>query len=287
MVVAVRIGTQTWTAKSTAPGAASNYLPDAPFLAASITKTFTAALVVREIENGTLKLDDPVPTLDGLDAPMPAGITIRRLLTHTAGLVDYAAAPGYQADQTISPRQAVELSLHVPLQDGLGTTVRYANADYLYLGLVLQQVTGRPYSALVDGLAHDAGLSNTHLGTEVHPGWVGFSSGGIVSSAADLAQWGQALFTPGKILSAHGVSMLTTLGDMNLGLGTWPACPCSTDADGVKRYTAIGHHTADGGMFFFPATGTTIVAMFEPTGDDTHTRIVSLMGALQGALFAS
>ena len=76
---------------------------------------------------------------------------------------------------------------------------------------------------------------------------------------------------------------MTTVGDANLGLGTWPACPCWTDAQGVKRYTAIGHHTADGGMFSFPATGVTVVAVFEPTGDDTHTRIVSLTNALTAA----
>ena len=115
------------------------------------------------------------------------------------------------------------------------------------------------------------------------PGWIGFSSGGIVSTADDLTAWGQALFTPGKVLSAKDVTLMTTVGDANLGLGTWPACPCWTDAQAVKRYTAIGHHTADGGMFSFPATGVTVVAVFEPTGDDTHTRIVSLTNALTAA----
>ena len=287
MIVSLRSGSQTWTSKSTADGAFSNYQPDAPFPAASITKTFTAALVIRELEKGTLKLDDPVPVLTGLDVQVPPGITVRRLLTHTAGLVDYTAAPGYRADQPLTALQAVELSLHAPQQDGLGLTVRYANAGYLYLGVLLEQVTGQSYGSLVDGLTRDAGLHDTKLSTDAHAGWVGFSSGGIVSTAADLAAWGQALFGSGKILSAHGVSVMTTLGDMNLGLGAWPACPCWTDAGGVKRYTAIGHHTGDGGMFYFPTTGMTIVAMFEPTGDDTHSRIVSLMSALSATLKAS
>lgn len=286
MIVSLRSGSQTWTAKSTADGAISNYPPDTPFPAASITKTFTAALVIRELEKGTLKLDDPVPVLTGLDVQVPPGITVRRLLTHTAGLVDYTATTGYRADQPVTALQAVELSLRAPQQDGLGVTVRYANAGYLYLGLLLEQITGQSYGSLVDGLTRDAGLHDTKLSTDAHAGWVGFSSGGVVSTAVDLAAWGQALFGSGKILSAHGVSMMTTLGDMNLGLGAWPACPCWTDTGGVKRYTAIGHHTGDGGMFYFPATGMTIVAMFEPTGDDTHRRIVSLMSALSAMLKA-
>ena len=101
-----------------------------------------------------------------------------------------------------------------------------------------------------------------------------------MSTTAELAQWGQALYTPGKILSARTLSLMTTIGDMNLGLGAWPACPCSTDSKGVKRYTAIGHNTATGGMFFFPATGITMVVMFEPTPND----IVGLMDALNKAI---
>lgn len=280
MVVALRSGDQTWVSKSPENAVNPKYDPTGQFLAASITKTFTAALVLQQVERGTLQLDDPVPALNGLEGSVPAGITVRRLLTHTAGLVDYTAAPGYRADQPITALQAVKLSLAAPLQSGLGSTVRYANSGYLYLGLLLEQVTGHSYADLVAGLARDAGLKSTTLDTSSHLGWIGFSSGGIVSTASDLAVWGQALFTPGKILSAQMVSQMTTLGDMNLGLGVWPACPCSTAPDGTKRYTAIGHNTADGGMFFFPATGMTIVVMFEPEQND----IVSLMDALWDGL---
>jgi hypothetical protein len=86
------------------------------------------------------------------------------------------------------------------------------------------------------------------------------------------------------VLSADGLAQMTTIGDANVGLGVWPACPCGTGANGVKEYTAIGHHTGDGGVFFFPATRLTVLAMFEPTGDDTHGRIVSLEQAIAAAL---
>ena len=97
-----------------------------------------------------------------------------------------------------------------------------------------------------------------------------------MSTLSDLTAWGQSLFTPGKILSARSLSLMTTIGDVNIGLGAWPACPCWTDAKGVKRYTAIGHNTASGGMFYFPSTGLTMVVMFEPEAND----IIGLMDAL-------
>jgi CubicO group peptidase (beta-lactamase class C family)/peptidoglycan/LPS O-acetylase OafA/YrhL len=282
MIVSVRSGGGVWTSQSTATGFAPKYQVTVPFLAASITKTFTAALVLREVVKGSLKLDEQVPTLSGLMVPIPSGITVRKLMTHTAGLVDYTSAQGYDASRNLSPLDAVTLSFSTPLK-GVGT-VQYANSNYLYLGLLVQQIEGKPYSQLVDDMVKPIGLKSTAVTDQTRPGWIGFSSGGIVSTAADLTAWGQALFSTNRILDLEGQALLTTVGEANLGLGAWPACPCSTDPQGVKHYTAIGHHTADGGLFYFPTTGATVLAMFEPTGDDTHTRIVSLANTLIAAL---
>ena len=282
-VVAIRIGANTWTSRSADAGVDSKYLTTREFRASSITKTFTAALVLRAVDRGDLRLDEQVASLTGVSVPAPAGLTVRQLLTHTSGLVDYRAAPGYDPSAPLTASDAVALSLRAPLV-GAGTQVSYANSNYLYLGLLLEQITGKPYGQLVRELTTEVGLAETRLDEAPQLGWVGSSSGGIMSTTSDLAKWGQALFTPGKVLSERALASMTTIGDENVGLGAWPACPCSTDAQGVKRYTAIGHHTADGGLFYFPATGMTVVAMFEPTGHDTHARIVSLAAALAIAL---
>ncbi len=282
-VVALRIGANTWTSRSADAGVNSKYLTTSEFRASSITKTFTAALVLRSVDRGDLRLDDQVPSLTGVSVPAPAGLTVRQLLTHTSGLVDYRAAPGYDQSAPLTVADAVALSLRAPLV-GAGSRVSYANSNYLHLGLLLEQTTGKSYGQLVRELTTEVGLTETRLDEAPQLGWVGYSSGGIMSTTSDLAKWGQALFTPGKVLTERALTTMTTIGDANVGLGAWPACPCSTDAQGVKRYTAIGHHTADGGMFFFPATGMTIVAMFEPTGHDTHARIVSLATALNAVL---
>lgn len=282
-VVAIRIGANTWTSRSADSGVDSKYRLTREFRASSITKTFTAALVLRAADRGDLRLDDQVAALTGVSEPVPSGLTVRQLLTHTSGLVDYRAAPGYDPSAPLTVADAVALSLRAPMV-GAGSQVSYANSNYLYLGLLLEQTTGKSYAQLVRELTTEVGLAETRLDEAPQPGWVGFSSGGIMSTTSDLAKWGQALFTPGKVLSERALAMMTTVGDSNVGLGAWPACPCSTDPQGVKRYTAIGHHTADGGMFYFPASGMTVVAMFEPTGHDTHARIVSLAAALTTAL---
>ena len=283
-VVAIRIGANTWTSRSADSDVDSKYRTTREFRASSITKTFTAALVLRAVDRGDLRLDDRVASPTGVSVPAPTnGLTVRQLLTHTSGLVDYRAAPGYDPSVPLTVADAVALSLRAPMV-GSGSQVGYANSNYLYLGLLLEQTTGKSYAQLVRELTTEVGLAETRLDEASQPGWVGFSSGGIMSTTSDLAKWGQALFTPGKVLSERALAMMTTVGDSNVGLGAWPACPCSTDAQGVKRYTAIGHHTADGGMFYFPATGMTVVAMFEPTGHDTHARIVSLAAALTTAL---
>ena len=283
-VVAVRIGNATWTSRSADPGVSSKYLTTSEFRASSITKTFTAALVLRAIDRGLLTLDDQVASISSVTIPAPTGLTVARLLTHTSGLVDYRSAPGYDAAAPLSVTDAVSLSLRAPIIPGAPTQASYANSNYLYLGMLLEQVEGKPFSQLIRELITPLGLTDTRLDEVPQPGWVGFSSGGVMSTTSDLARWGQALLTPGRVLSKKALSTMTTINDANVGFGLWPACPCGTDAQGVKTFTAIGHHTADGGMFNFPATGMTVVAMFEPTGHDTHARIVSLAAAFDVAL---
>ncbi len=285
VTVSMRIGKSSWSATSATDKRTSQYRDDAAFPIASITKSFTAALVVREVEKGTIQLDDPVSAISGIGDPLPSGLTVRRLLTHTSGLTDYQLAPGYRADQPLTAKEAVSLSLRAPLQSGVGKEVHYANVNFLYLGLLLEQVTGRSYADLVREISDLARLTSTRVSDESKPGWVGLSSGSIWATADDLSKWGQALLSPnGPIVGERGLSLLTSLDASNLSAGLWPACPCSTDSAGVKRYAAIGHHNATGGMFYFPNDKTTVVAMFEPTGEDTHGRIVSLKEALTDAL---
>jgi CubicO group peptidase (beta-lactamase class C family)/peptidoglycan/LPS O-acetylase OafA/YrhL len=273
VAVGVTVAGQTWVGEAHRDGVESRTHAQDSYGVASVTKTFTAALVLGEIANGRIRLDEPVPALPGVGRP-PTGVTItpRQLLQHTSGLVDYGAAAGYDPGMALTPRAAVRLSLANPLQAKPGERVIYANSNYHYLGLLLEHATGRPYGELVGRLTKSLGLSDTKVDMGGGPGWTGFASGGVHSTVGDLARWGAALFTPGRVLPDEQVRRLTTVDEHNMAVGTWPLCPCRTDAQGRKHAAAFGQHSGHGGLYHFLAGLTLAVHMEPPTeGADAKT----------------
>ena len=231
----------------------------------SITKTFTEALVLREVGAGRIDLDAPMPAIAGLDRE-DAGppLTPRMLLQHTSGLVNYPKAVGFDPTRPITPREIVALALHSPRLFAPGTTASYSNTNFHWLGLLLEEVTGQSYADLVAGLADELGLTHTRLDTTGRPGWTGFSSGGVRSTIGDLARWGAALFTPDRLLAAPQLVELTTIGAAGVALGLWALCPCRTDPDGSRHALALRQTVAHGGFFFYPARDLVIVVHYEP-----------------------
>jgi hypothetical protein len=76
-------------------------------------------------------------------------------------------------------------------------------------------------------------------------------------------------------LPPHRLSELTTLDQHNRALAMWPMCPCWTDAQDLKRYTAIGHLAPHGGVFRDP-TGATIGIRVEPPSALAGRQVESL-----------
>jgi CubicO group peptidase (beta-lactamase class C family)/peptidoglycan/LPS O-acetylase OafA/YrhL len=280
VAVAVAVAGRTWAGDAHRPGATALTRAGDDYGVASVTKTFTVALVLSEVAAGRIGLDAPVPALPGVGRP-PAGaaITPRLLLQHASGLVDYGSAAGYDPKRPLTPTEAVRLSLGNPLLWPPGEGVNYANSNYLYLGLLLEHVTGQPYEKLLESMVKSLGLARTRAERGGGPGWTGFSSGGIRSTVIDLARWGAALFAPGGVLPDNLVALLTTLDDHNVGLGTWPLCPCWTDDRGEKRYTAIGQNSGHGGLYYFPE-GMILALHMEPPVEGSDTRTASLGDAL-------
>lgn len=132
------------------------------FNVASISKTFTCALVLSLVEEGLLDLDAPlseilpdVPIVHPAHPDVP--ITTRMLLSHTSGLIDDFLFLGDHttsgtADPTIDfetfARDYVELEAHWGPEPG--TRREYCNAGYGLLGLVIEAVSGRDFRALSD-----------------------------------------------------------------------------------------------------------------------------------------
>ncbi len=188
------------------------------------------------------------------------------------------------------------LSLQAPLVSPPGTATRYVNVNYLLLGLLLQQVHGRNFDQLVEGLVAGHGLSASRVEPPDRLGWPGFASGGIVGTAADMVRWGDALLSRGRVLGPAEWDAMTTIGPTNEGLGVWGMCPClpPTVAPAVPatspelafaRFTAIGHSTAAGRPLPVPRVGAhTLAVRLEPEVGDPVGRAVAVHQALLGAL---
>ena len=206
--------------------------PDAGFRIGSNTKTFTAAAILRLVEQGILALDGPIAdvlapdTVDALRAGgyRPDAITVRELLLHTSGIYDYATDPAYQAAVTAEPgkRWTRLEQVHFAMEVGTpvgepGTVYAYSDTGYILLGEIIERATGTPladaYRTLLDfdGLRLDAtyleslepappgsaARAHQYLGTldasGADPSFNLYGGGGLVSTVDDLSTFYRAL----------------------------------------------------------------------------------------------
>ncbi|MEU3958029.1 serine hydrolase domain-containing protein [Streptomyces achromogenes] len=200
--------------------------------AGSVTKTFTATVVLRLAAEGRLSLDAPVehylPGLirdGGYDGRR---ITVRQLLRHTSGLPDYLEAPEWQHPERVryrhfEPRELIARALRLPPPD---RTWHYATTNYLVAGLIIREVTGHsPETEITRRIIAPLGLRDTYWpgddtrvqGPHSHSyftaagghredgtAWnttFGGVGGALVSTPADLTRFADALFT-GRLLPA-------------------------------------------------------------------------------------
>jgi D-alanyl-D-alanine carboxypeptidase len=216
--------------------------PSTPFAVASVTKTFTSALILRYVDQGLVKLDDPLARWLP-EWPNARKITIRMLLNHTSGIPDFFRNPkldlALNRDMRRSWTPAEVLASYVPkgavFPPGKGWA--YSNTNYLLLGVVAAQVGGAPWEQLVRSeLIEPLGLDTTYVqGVDLPPavpalayriidGFLGptpqvrtdgstvvpfrsvitaaGSAGAIASTSGDLARWARALYGGTGVLSA-------------------------------------------------------------------------------------
>lgn len=203
------------------------------FRIGSITKLFTAAMILQLTEEGKLKRTD---TLDKFFPQVPNArkITIEQILWHRSGIPNVKREQNSQGNVNTTPVTKDEmLALIVKATPDFepGTKYSYSNSGYQLLGLILEKVTGEPYGeALTKRITSKIGLANTYLATgtidvsknealtyrnlgdgwrpvaETHPSML-FSAGAIVSTPHDLCLFIQALFD-GKIVSKQSLDQM-------------------------------------------------------------------------------
>ena len=217
--------------------------PEAKFRIASLTKQFTAAIVLLLQDEGKLRIEDAVGKYLP-DAPAHWGqITLAELLGHTSGIPDLTNEKEFEA-WSMNPRTHAEefaFFRDKPLEFQPGSQYRYSSSGFLVLGLVIEKVSGRSYADLLhERILEPLGMKETGLDTDdlildrraqgYRKGADGlklarseslsvpWAAGGMYSTSRDLLRWERGLFG-GKVLSDTSLKMMTTAGKGNYGLG--------------------------------------------------------------------
>jgi CubicO group peptidase (beta-lactamase class C family) len=228
-------------------------VPEAKFRLGSITKQFTATLVLQLQQEGKLKIDDPVSKYLP-DAPKAwEKITLANLLGHTSGIPNFTNLKDFSVWSASPHTWADEYAFFKdkPLEFEPGSKFSYSNSNYEVLGAVIEKASGKDYADLLrerifDPLGmKDSGLDTDFLvlpkraeGYMPGPGGlivarsesmtVPWAAGSIYSTTGDLLRWEHGLFG-GKVLSGESLKAMTTPGKGDYGLGVM-----IHEQDGVK-----------------------------------------------------
>lgn len=200
----------------------------------SITKQFTAAAILQQVERGTIRLDDDIAKYVPEYSSRGKRVTIRQLLNHTSGIKDISDL-GDAFSRTlrvdVPQKDVLALLRDQPFNFEPGSNWSYNNTGYYLLGVILERVTGTPYADYIrENLARPAGLVATiscdsrslipHRARGYDAVGLDFlnatymsmnllSAVGLCSTAGDLVTWARALQS-GRVISRESYSLMTT-----------------------------------------------------------------------------
>ena len=144
---------------------------DTVFRLGSISKQFTAALVLKLAEDGKLSLDDPLRKFVPAFPAPGADVTVRQLLNHTSGIRSYTSLPGAMSE-AITSRVYTTGDIIALIRDerpdfAAGSDWRYNNSGYSLLSAVIEAVTGQPWQvALEERITQPLGLATIRYGLD-------------------------------------------------------------------------------------------------------------------------
>ncbi len=208
--------------------------PETRFRLGSITKQFTATLIMQLVEQGKIKLDGKISDyLPEYRKDIGDKITVHQLLNHTSGIPSYTSLPGFFNDVSRNPYTVgdfVKKFASNNLEFEPGSKFSYNNSGYFLLGAIVEKVTGQPYEKVLQEKIFDPlGMKSTgydHHATiltkratgylKTGDGFVNapyldmsipYAAGSLYSTVEDLYLWDQALYTD-RVISAHSKDLM-------------------------------------------------------------------------------
>lgn len=218
---------------------------DTKFRLGSITKQFTATLILQLVEQGKIKLDGKLSDyLPDYRKDTGEKVTIHNLLSHTSGIPSYTSLPGFFQNVSRNPftvDEFIKKYASGDLEFEPGTKFVYDNSGYFLLGAIIEKVTAKPYDqVLKENIFDPLGMKNSgydRWGTILNKRATGYSrtprgyqtaayldmsipyaAGSLYSTVEDLYLWDQALYGE-KILSAKSKELMFKPNLNNYGYG--------------------------------------------------------------------
>lgn len=239
--------------------------PDSVFELASVTKQFTATAIMLLAEEGRVRLDERISSYLPNTPETWAGMTVRHLLTHTAGLASLATgfaslwSGGARFDYTTA--EMYQAAIRDPVRSPPGERYEYSDVGYFLLGMIVEKASGRRYREfLAERFFRPLGMSSTSVvdqlaivknraaGYTLYRGqlvhirrhWMFemASHYGVLSSVRDLAKWEAALAAE-KVVKASSLEQMWT--PVTLNDGSWYPYGFGWQVDEKRGHRWISH----------------------------------------------
>ncbi len=243
--------------------------PDTKLRLGSVSKQFTALLILQLMEEGKLKLDVPITTyLPNYPKANGDRITIHHLITHTAGIPNYTSFSNFMKENSrdhYSPEEFIKVFADKSLEFNPGEKFAYSNSGYFVLGYIIEQVTGKTYEQCLQERVfeplnmNNSGYDNSavilknrasgyekngqsYVNASFLDMSIPYAAGSLYSTVEDLYLWDQALYTD-KLLSAKSRELLfaphISTGAAHYGYG-WGVFELPTD-NPAKKLKVVEH----------------------------------------------
>lgn len=247
----------------------------------SVSTSMTAVIALQLMEEGKLHLNQPLcdffPSI-----PQSEEITIAQLLKHRSGLFNFTADSTfrYWMHRNKTQDEMVKLISENPLQFDPGSRAEYSNTNYLLLGYILEEVSGKPYGKLLEErITQPLGMVHTYFGRDHIPSgqlsnsfikttddWVTWipetsaktvhAAGGVFSNGTDLSIFTSALFST-KLISEESLELMKEIED-GFGMGLLPTS--FHLSEGYGNYGGIDEYNSFVG--YYPESKLTVTAVF-------------------------
>lgn len=283
---------------------------DTKFNLASISKQFTAVLILQLVEEGKLKLNNTISDYyPEYRRDIGRKVTLHQLLTHQSGIPNYTSIPYVWSDslyQRYDLKALVEKFASGDLEFKPGSAFQYSNSGYLLLSVIAEKVTGKPFDQLLEeritrplALQHTAVddrqriISKRAYGYEKTPeGYNNVYSmymqnlqgaGNLYGTITDLFQWDQALYGTTLLPKKSLQRMMRPYTDANpqwippyenrYGYGVGIAKIPLTSQESVDMIFHSGHIRGFSGFYSrFPEEGYAII-MLSNSGEVSTARM--------------